>query len=303
MDKNKIRYELGRVHYELRNFSIAIECVEEILKTDPKHARAIQLKGKAKLGQKRYTDAFNSFILANQINPEDFLNRIWLAYTNFLIAEYKLGEDKIKYKEEMYQIIGSLENLDRMLQKNKENNKIRIYILYLLGNFYAKIPDFSIAIVKLKDCLSIKIKSPIKDYAKSLMMNIWENLIRPSWLKWWWDSPNNLKRKRVIFLLIWAAIVSLILVHPFVQPFVSNIYEDSMVNWTLYILLISLLISALVLPSIKTFKAADLEIELKASTSFEPIISPSIIEEYIKQIEKVSSELAESRDAARDLSN
>ena len=53
------------------------------------------------------------------------------------------------------------------------------------------------------------------------------------------------------------------------------------------------MIGVLILPGIKTFKASEVEAELISPKQVEPILSPSVLEEHLKEVEKLHPEYAQ----------
>ena len=218
-------------------------------------------------------------------NPKHLL---WEAYTNYLKAKFFLDSKCLKYKEEITTIIRNLERAVSLIKKDGE--KINAYILYFLGCFYLESEDTFTAKEKLEECIKLKSKSPIKTSARELLSNIWNYQIRPPWWRWWLNSPLYQWPKRIGFFILLVFIMfifALILLHPFIPGWFPCIQ----VNWTLYGFLIAILIIILISPSIKYVKVRDIEVVLHSPPSFGPVLSPTVMEEKIKEIEEKYPEL------------
>jgi len=128
----------------------------------------------------------------------------------------------------------------------------------------------------------IKSKLQIKDTARELLDYIWNYAIRPSWWRWWLTSPLNCWRRRIVFAFLQIAIFSLLLFHPF-NPVCFPVIS---VNWSIYMILIALLIVFLFSPGIESIRVRDFEVKLHTPPSFEPVLSPSMMENKIRELDK-----------------
>ncbi|MDI6704504.1 MAG: hypothetical protein QME40_07530, partial [bacterium] len=108
---------------------------------------------------------------------------------------------------------------------------------------------------------------------------IWNYQIRPSWWRWWLDSPLYRWPKRIGFSILSLFISALLLLHPFIPSW----FPSLKVNWTLYVFLIVLLLLILIFPSIERIKVRDIEVEVCSPPHFEPILSPPEMEEKISR--------------------
>ncbi len=253
------------------------------------------LQGRIEIEEKKYAAASKSFKKANSLYIGNLELFLWNIYANYLEIEFTLvSKDKKRYQEEIIPIIRNLEKAETLSKKQKHGEEIRLYILYFLGCFYFKIEDFFRAKEKLEECVRLKSKSPIKTYARELLRNIWNYRIRPPLWRWWLNSPLKRWLKIIGFFFLSLFISALLLLHPFICVW----FPELQVNWTIYILLIALLILILTSPCIKHVKARDIEVELHSveardievelysPPAFEPVLSPIIMEGKLKDIEK-----------------
>ena len=267
---------LGELYFNLDDLKNASEIIEEALTINERFASALRLKGRIEIENKDYGSASKYFEEAIRLDLGNMQTLLWNAYAKYLKAEFSLKpKDKI-YREEITAIIRELERANE-LSKKQENNKLRAHILYFLGCFYYKTNDIIAAKEKLKECVSLKSKLQIKDTARELLDYIWNYAIRPSWWRWWLASPLNCWRRRIVFAFLQIAIFSLLLFHPF-NPVCFPVIS---VNWSIYMILIALLIVFLFSPGIESIRVRDFEVKLHTPPSFEPVLSPSMMENKI----------------------
>jgi tetratricopeptide (TPR) repeat protein len=279
---------LGELYFDLDDLKNAYEIIEGALTINKSFAPALRLKGRIKIENKDYGSASKYFEEAIHSDSGDVKTLLWNAYAKYLKAEFSLNQKDKKYREEIAAIIRELERANE-LSKKQENNKLRAYILYFLGCFYYKTQDIFAAKEKLKECVSLKSKLQIKDCLKSklqikdtareLLDYIWNYAIRPSWWRWWLASPLNCWRRRIVFAFLQIAIFSLLLFHQF-NPVCFPVIS---VNWSIYMILIALLIVFLFSPGIESIRVRDIEVKLQTPPSFEPVISPSMMENKIRE--------------------
>jgi hypothetical protein len=301
--------KLGELFFDLGNLVDASKNAEEALKRNENLASMLSLQGRIDIEEKNYDKASKSFKRAISLdigNPklllwEAYANYLkakfsldskdignpkllpWEAYANYLKIKYSLDSKGEKYKEEVIVIIRNLERA--VLLSKKDEEELKACILYFLGCFYLESEDAFTAKEKLEECIRLKSKSPIETSARELLGNIWNYKIRPPWWRWWLNSPFYHWPKRIGFFILVMFIMfifALLLLHPFLPGWFPRIQ----INWTLYGFLIAILIIILISPSIEQIKVRDIEIELRSSPSLGPVLSPTEMEEKIKEIEE-----------------
>jgi len=246
-------------------------------------ALALSLQGRIKIEERDYDAASESFRKAISLDAGNPLLLLWDAYANYLKTEFSSGLKDEKYQERIASITRSLERADKLSKKHGET---RSYILYFLGYFYYKSKDFVTAKGRLKECITLKSGSPIEPFAHELLDNIWTYQIRPPWWRWWWDSPLDSQRRRATFVTLSLFIFALLLLHPYIPGW----FRFPLVNWALYGLLVALLLIILASPSIERIRARDIEVEMHSPPPFEPVLSPTIIEQRIEEMTERYSE-------------
>ena len=256
---------------------------KDALQRNENLASTLTLQGRINIEEKNYDTAskyFKKAISLDICNPKIFL---WEAYANYLKAKYSLGLKGEKYQEELMAIIRNLERAISITEKHRR--EVNAYILYFLGCFYLKTKDIFAAKEKLEQCIRLKSKSPIETSARKLLGNIWNYKIRPPWWRWWLNSPLCPWPKRIGFFILTLfilVILALLLLHPFISWWLPSLQ----INWPLYGIIITILIIILISPSIEHVKVRDVEVILRSPPSFEPVLSPMVMEEKIKEIEK-----------------
>ena len=279
---------IGELFFKLGNLEDASKNAKNALKRNENLTSALSLQGRIDIEEKNYDAASKSFKKAISLdigNPKLFL---WEAYANYLKAKFSLDSKCLKYKEEITTIIRNLERAVSLIKKDGE--KINACILYFLGFFYLESDDTFTAKEKLEECIRLKSKSPIETSVRELLGNIWNYQIRPPWWRWWLNSPLYQWPKRIGFFILVMFIMfifALLLLHPFIPGWFPCIQ----VNWTLYGFLIAILIIILISPSIEYVKVRDIEIELRSPPPFGPVLSPTVMEEKIKEIEEKISRI------------
>lgn len=234
-----------------------------------------------KIEQGKYDTARVQFEKAIHLNPANPLPVLWNAYAKYLQITFDSSPgDTIHNKEGLAGIIRELERRNVLLSSplKEKDEKYKAYILYFLGCFYFKTQDFFMAKEMLKDC--IRFNSSIRSSAHYLLVSIWEHKIRPTWWRWWF-LPTYwwLKMLKIIgFFLLLILIFGLLVLHPFIPTWLKKRFKKrfSTLRWTLYTILIVLLVIFLFSPSIERLGTKDVEVEF-ISTSFEPVLSPSMI--------------------------
>jgi len=143
----------------------------------------------------------------------------------------------------------------------------------------------------------ITAKSRTERRARELLNHIWKYKLKPAWWRRWWSSPVHRWLKRTIFLLLLLPILSF-LFYPFVPEGIYITKENLFVyimlvpssvfsikeNLDVYAALVSISIFFLLLPSIEKIRAKEIDVEMSSPPSFEPFISPSMIEEKIGEL-------------------
>lgn len=273
---------LGELYFDLGNLEDASKMVKEAIKRNKNLASAVTLQGRINIEEKKYDAASKSFKRAISLdigNPRPFL---WEAYASYLKAKFTFGSESKEYQEEVIAIIRNLERALSLIEK--PGNIISAYILYFLGCFYLKSKDAFTAKKKLEECISLKLKSHIKTSARTLLNNIWNYKIRPPWLRWWLNSPLFTWPKRIVFFILAMFILfflTLLLLHPFISWWFSSLQ----INWPLYGIFVISLIIILISPSIEYIKVRDFDLAMCSPPPFEPVLSPMVMEEKIKELE------------------
>jgi len=270
---------LGELFFKLGNLKEAYENVEKALRVEKDLVPALSLQGRIKIEEKDYDAASDSFKKAMYLEIGNPIHFLWNIYANYLKVEFSLDSEDKKYQEEVSRIIRNLEKMNEtLLKKQKQGKEIRAYVLYFLGHFYLKGNDIFTAKEKLEEC--IKLKSPIKVPARELLGNVWNYRIKPSWWRWWFNSPLYRWPKRFGFSILLLLILALLLLHPFIPGW----FPSLQINWSLYVFLIVLLIIILLSPSIEHIRARDIEVELRSPPPI-PVLSPMVMEKEMKEIE------------------
>jgi len=274
---------LGWLYFKLGNIDNAKKNANSVLIIDSKNADALSLLGRIEIENKKYNAAIKHFQNAIESGVGKPMFFIWHAYAKFLHAEFSLSDKGKNVQEEMLSII---RNLEKAKSLSKEGNKeIKSYILYFLGGFYLKIKDIHSAKDKLEECIQLNSKSPIDKPARKLLNDIWNNKIRPPLWLWWLNSPINKMKKRWFFIITSFLIAGLLTLHPVIDNWVYHCLNAEL-NWNLYTILIFVLIVLIFLPKIERIKAKEVEIELHVPSPFEMVMSPIIMEEKLKEMEK-----------------
>jgi len=268
---------LGNLFLNLGDLENASENVKTALAINDKFTSALRLKGRIEIEEKNYDGAIKSFEEAIRSDLGNPLLLLWTAYAKYLKIESSFDPGDRKYQEEIFAIIRELERANEVSKKHGEKG-VRAYILYFLGCFYHKSRDVFSAKERLKECVSLKSKSPVEPRARELLHNIWNYAIRPPWWRWWWKSPLNCWLKRIGLAFLLFSIFSLLLLHPFIPEWLP-------VNWSIYIILIAFLIFLLLSPSIERIKIKPIEVELRSPPSFEPAFSSASMVAELKGLE------------------
>lgn len=158
------------------------------------------------------------------------------------------------------------------------------YNYYFLGCFYYKINDYFTAIDCLKQCKKLNSDHEINNSASEILDNIWNNKVRPSFWKWWLQSPSNLWFKRISFIILISSLFGILLpiqsIDVFENSFLSSInWAENTVQLTLLTLVIVFILTS---PNIQYFKSSQIEIEIRPPTVFE--LTPSLIEKKLNDL-------------------
>ena len=269
---------LAEVLFNLGALERASTNVNKAISLNDKLTSALLLRGKIEIEEKEYPKASESFAQAISSDLGNPLPLLWNAYAKYLGAESSSNPENREYQEEIVGIIRQLERANDLFKKG--NKELRAYILYFLGCFHYKTRDMFEAKRKLEECVRLKSKSPVESSARELLDSIWDYAIRPPWWRWWLSSPLNCGWKRVIFATSFF-ILALLLAYPFMSAWLATVE----INATLHIVFILLLIVLLALPSIERIRARDIEVELRSPPSIEPVLSPSMMETKLKELE------------------
>jgi tetratricopeptide (TPR) repeat protein len=235
----------------------------------------------------RAIDSFKKAISIDLCNP---LHLLWQAYASYLHAEFILGPDNQRYQEQILSIIRGLERAEKLCQ-GQIKNEIGASILYFLGCFYHKTNDLIHAKERLQKC--VKLDSPLKSSARELLENIWNYEVRPPLWRFWLTAPLYTLRKRILYVLIILSISTLILLYPFMG---NNLVVGFLGMWFMFVgppvsayfysLVIGIFILILLFPIIRRIKAKDIEVEIHAPPSFEPLFPPAMMAEMMGKLEK-----------------
>lgn len=255
---------------------------------------ALSLQGRIKIEERDYDAASKSFRKAISLDAGNPSLLLWDAYANYLKTEFSSGLKDEKYQERIASITRSLERAAKLSEKH--GKKIRPHILYFLGYFYYKGKDFVTAKQRLteciKECITLKSSgrmepstSELLNSARELLNYIWNYQIRPTWWRWWWDSPLCSRRKRATFVTLSLFIFALLLLHPYIPGW----FRFPHINWALYGFLVALLLIILASPRIQHIRARDVEVEMHSLPPSEPTLSPTIMEQRIEEIAKYSA--------------
>ena len=308
--KAKTWYNISFAYYNLRDFEQALNCIQEALKIDSYDSTAWDLKGKIQVEQEDYQNAMMSFNLAFSTNGDPkFL--LWDAYSLYLYLEFTKDIDERTQRKLLNTLIRRLEKITHHHYKhataNSFGNRRRGLIprnrsstpqnhfnsnlycdicqqsLYYLGCAYSRYRDYSTAIDRLEQCIQENPNSHVTQAARSLLEQNWSQ-IRPSLLKWWFQSSPYLNRrmKKVIAvsaLILLVLMIIFFLLHPLFR------LKDK-VEWNIYLFVASLLLIFLLSPGVEQIKAKDVEIKIHASTPFDPFPSPAKMEDDIGAMSK-----------------
>lgn len=265
---------IGDLKDASKNISIALH-------KDRKNVYALYLRGIIEIEKKKYDSASRYFKKAIHLdNKGNSRLLLWEAYANFLDLEFSSKLDTLakKYQEEVSSIIRKLEKANNVAANDKK--EVKAYILYFLAAFYLKSKDIFTAKQKLEECISLEPELKIKVLARELLSSVWNDQIRPSWWRWWINSPSPLYKnyKIAVFSFLIVSIFVSLPLYPFIRHWIPL---------TLYIFFIVLLIIFLFSPNLERFKAKDFQIELRAPPPFpiDSVLSPIAMEEQLKTIE------------------
>ena len=275
---------LGELYLDIGNLEDASKKAKDALERNKNLVSALTLQGRIDIEEKNYDTASKSFKRAISLDIGNLKHFLWEAYASYLKAKFSFGLKSEKYQEELIGIIRNLERADLITEKH--GKEMKPDILYFLACFYLKSEDAFTAKEKLEECIRLKSKSSVETSAlKKLLNNIWNYKIRPPWWRWWLCSPLCTWPKRIGFFILTSFILvflALLLFH----PFISWWFFSLQINWPLYGFLITILIIILISPSIEHIRVRDFEVAMCSPPPFEPVVSPMVMEEKIKEIEK-----------------
>jgi tetratricopeptide (TPR) repeat protein len=270
---------LGDVLLNLGNLGRAYEKAEDALEIDHSHAPALRLKGRIKIEEHNYLGAceyFKRAIACDLGNPLLFL---WHSYSRYLSAEFRFESQDNRYQEEMHSIIRTLHRVEELAEISGKK-EVMAHVLFFSGYFFYKCQDFLSAKEKLKQC--VKQKSSIKRTAKTLLRDVWNNKIKPSWWRWWLASPVACWSKRIGFVLLCSSAIALLFLH----FLLSELSISLRLNWIICFVASALLIVTIISPSIERIKASEIEIELRTPPACEFVLPPSVMEQNIAKLVK-----------------
>lgn len=295
---------LSELYMEIGNNEGALDMANEALSLDKTLVNPIIVKTKILIENKEYKEALTILKNANALKAGNIKIKLWELYVKYLQTSYQKGDNRCekcdecsdcKTKEEVASIIRNLERLTALSSKleGTARKQLQAQLLYLLANFYLKNDDIYSAKERLESCIKLA-KNPLKRSARGLLSNIWNRLIKPKWWSWWIISPVYKWIRRVTFGTISTLLLALFgfsIINPTAEllnlpipPMLKELFQLVSPDNPMLILLTGFLIFLLVMPSINSFKAKDFEVELHSLTAFDPTLSPSSIEEAIKQL-------------------
>jgi len=267
---------LGEFLLEVGDIEGASGEVETALELNKDSSKALSLEGRIYIEQRSYKAARRSFKKAISLSPGDLKLLLWDAYAHYLETEFSLGPKCRGYQEEITAIIKTLDRVDML--SSKRNDDVKAHILYFLGCFHYKAKDMFSAKERLSECVKLCVKpesemkkpSSTKASARELLDHIWSYQIRPGFWRWWLDSPVHRWLRRAGFAVLAGVLCTLLVVHPFLPQW----YPELEINWTLYLLVIVLLLVFLFLPIIERIRTKEIEVELRPPPVLESVLSP-----------------------------
>lgn len=304
----KSLYMLGKIKIEEQNYITSINCFEKAISLELRNVTYLLWDSYAKYlmaelelasDDKQYQDSILGII--RELRKIDNCNNIEYNTSQiisnwfFRIIPYKFKKitgDSLEIikratidlnisEERAVKILGKIHSI---LAKFKSNTNVA-YNYYFLGCFYYKINDYFTAIDCLKQCTKLNSDPEINNSAIEIIDNIWNNKIRPSFWKWWLQSPSNLWFKRISFIILITYLFGILL------PIQSiNLFENSFfspINWAENAVQLALLTLSIVFiltsPNIQYFKSSQIEIEIRPPTVFE--LTPSLIEKKLNDLQ------------------
>lgn len=230
------------------------------------------------LDRKDYNGAEKLLSEAVENEPGNLHYLLWLIYARYIKAEFTFSPGGANYRAEMALIMRQLERLKRIT----ENKPLEYtYILYFLGCFYYKSGELFESLSNLKKCVRVKPKCAAHHTACEWLGYIWDHDIHPSLWRWWFNSPVHTTLRRSFGSAFSIILIFLLFGHPFL-PSLLPWYE---INWTIYIIILALLIALLVLPVITRVKMQDVEIELQPPLDVGTVLSPLQMEAWLSEME------------------
>jgi len=267
---------LGELYLSLEILKDAQKHIDITLETDEgkEDTDVWKTQGKIQLEKKEYEGAIQSFEKAISLDPGNPLPIFWLAYARFLRAEFRLKNVTTKekptqnnsYREEIHFITTLLIKAE-MISRKHHDRESRAYIRYFLGFLYNIEGNYDQSIKILKDC--VEKDSTIRPAARDFLANVWNLNKRPNIIIWWLDSPTDTWCNRFISSALLGFFMGLIIFHPYVINAIPEL------KWTIYYILMSVPIIILLLPITKFIRTPNVEIELQAPLSFDPVMQAS----------------------------
>jgi tetratricopeptide (TPR) repeat protein len=310
-----LRVNLGGVLFKLLDLKGAAQKVKDALDTNPLQPDAFGLLGKIKIEERDYAGAAEAFRKAIPLDADNPWLLLWLAYAEYLNAEFSLrsmekengGDECIPDRSEAktgYEInldcskSGKKKNVRRMREADNTYQEKMLLIMRGLeraenlcekrGKQHRETRAYILYLLscfyhKNRDIFACKeklqqciaLKSSIRSPARELLRKVWSFQVRPSWWHWWFGSPQYPWAKRILFGVIGLLILGLLVLHPFIKDWLRPLELDSV----LYALLVVLLLLVLLSPRIERIKAKDVEIQLRAPAAVEFVLSPARMEE------------------------
>lgn len=281
---------ISELFLSLGNIDAAWDSVQTALAIRRDSGETWALRGRIEIEQRAYDSAIDSFKKAISVETGNASYLLWQAYACYLKAEFTLDAGSQRYEEQVLSIIRQLERAEKLCQEQMKS-ETRANILYFLGCFYHKTNDLIHARRRLRRC--VKLDSSVRGCARELLENIWSYEVRPPLWRFWLASPLYAWPKRILSALLVLVIVALFLLHPFINSHLIVIlflhtlviFEGAKVNWYIYGSLIGALILILVFPIIRRVKAKDIEVEVHAPPSVQPLFPPAMMAEMMGKLE------------------
>jgi tetratricopeptide (TPR) repeat protein len=300
-------YIKGKIKIEEQDYATSLRCFRKAISLDlrnPKYllwdAYTKYLMAELEFGydEKKYQDMVLAIIrelekIGNCNSIEHYSNfKMFLSWFFKIIPRWfrNLVIDLANFMKEMTicanisekQTVRFLEIVNSILTE-LESKQIIAYNYYFLGCFYYKVNDYYTAVEYLRKSNSITSDSTIKNSAREILNNVWNNKIRPSIWRWWLFSPLNPWVKRVTFAILVFSLFGILLPSQVsglpIGSFFSTIdWKENSIPLTFVTLIILFILAS---PNVQNFKGSQIEIEIRPPPAFE--LTPSLIERNLNE--------------------